>query len=333
MIIEGPERSGKRMRFVDLFCGIGGFRQALEELGHECVFSSDLDKDARLTYEENYGESPSGDLTQIVASSIPRHQVLCGGFPCQPFSISGNLGGFEDARGTMLHEILRIARHHQPQILLLENVKNYRVHEAGKTLETTLRLLDEAGYDSFHEVLNASRFGVPQKRERIYFVCLRKDLKVSEFAFPKPSDDIVCLEDSLLPVGDPRLDGLFIERKDVRMSLELPKSPENKPLRIGTLGKGGQGERIYSALGHAVTLSAFGGGVGAKTGIYLVPGGIRRLHPEECRRIMGFREGFRLHPSQNVSFRQFGNSVVVPVIRKIFESVEDCLEKRNLEAA
>jgi DNA (cytosine-5)-methyltransferase 1 len=134
------------LNFIDLFCGVGGFRQALSSLGHSCVFSSDLDKDARETYQTNYGEMPVGDITKIEAHAIPTHEVLCGGFPCQPFSISGKMNGFGDARGTLLYEILRIARVHKPKVLFLENVKNYQSHAGGRTMETTLSLLKEAGY-------------------------------------------------------------------------------------------------------------------------------------------------------------------------------------------
>ena len=323
----------KSLRFIDLFCGIGGFRQALEGCGHSCVFSSDWDKDARLTYRENYGESPFGDLTEAKVEEIPTHDVLCAGFPCQPFSISGNQVGFADARGTLLYEILRVARHHRPRALFLENVKNYLGHDSGRTLETTLGLLDKEGYRVYYNVLNASRFGVPQKRERIYFVCLRKDLELSEFQFPEPTDECIALEELLLPSDDPRLDDLIIERSDLRWNSELHPDRENRPLRIGTVGKGGQGERVYSPKGHAITLSAYGGGIGAKTGMYFVDGRVRRLHPVECRRLMGFPEDFVLHPRRNVCYRQFGNSVVVPVVRKIFQSIERTLDIPSLCAA
>ena len=323
----------EKLRFIDLFCGVGGFRSALERNGHQCVFSSDLDKDAQHTYERNFKEKPSGDITQISASNIPAHDVICGGFPCQPFSISGNQQGFKDGRGNLLHEILRITNYHQPKVLLLENVKNFQSHGGGKTLATTVRLLEEAKYEVNFEVLNASRYGIAQKRERIYFVCFRKDLKISDFSFPEPSDELVSLEELLLCSKDPRLKELVIKRPDLRMNEVLPKEVENRPLRIGTVGKGGQGERVYSTKGHAITLSAFGGGIGAKTGMYLVDGIVRRLHPEECRRLMGFPDDFYLHPSRNVSFKLFGNSVVVPVVSKIFQNIEQSLFKKNLEAA
>ena len=323
----------EKVNYIDLFCGVGGFRYALNSPNTRCVFSSDIDPDARLIYGQNWGEIPAGDISQVEVAEIPAHDVLCGGFPCQPFSISGNQGGFEDARGTLLHEILRIARHHQPRVLFLENVKNFLGHADGKTLATTLRLLNRVGYDAHYSLLNASYYGVAQKRERVYFVCFRKDLGITDFQFPKPSDEDVAVEDIVLPGNDPRLDDLIIERTDLRMKENLPADRENRTLRIGTVGKGGQGERVYSPKGHAITLSAFGGGIGAKTGMYLMDGKIRRLHPEECRRLMGFPDGFKLHDRPNVSYKQFGNSVAVPVVRKIFQSTLHALTAATRQAA
>ncbi|MDC1004676.1 DNA cytosine methyltransferase [Opitutales bacterium] len=323
----------EKVNYIDLFCGVGGFRRALKSPGSQCVFSSDIDPDARLIYARNWGEEPAGDIGQVGVAEIPPHDVLCGGFPCQPFSISGNQGGFEDARGTLLHEILRIARHHQPSVLFLENVKNFLSHGGGETLAKTIELLNRVGYQVHYSLLNASRYGVAQKRERVYFVCFRKELGIEDFQFPVPSDEDVAVEDILLPKGDRRLDDLIIQRSDLRLKEKMPTERENRTLRIGTVGKGGQGERVYSPKGHAITLSAFGGGIGAKTGMYLIDGQIRRLHPEECRRLMGFPDGFTLHDRPNVSYKQFGNSVAVPVVRKIFQSILQVLGIISLQAA
>ena len=321
------------IKYIDLFCGVGGFRYALNSSTSQCVFSSDIDPDAREIYTQNWGDRPVGDIVEVQVEDVPAHDVLCGGFPCQPFSISGNQGGFEDARGTLLHEILRIAQHHQPRVLFLENVKNFLSHGGGETLAKTIELLNRAGYQVHYSLLNASRYGVAQKRERVYFVCFRNDLGIVDFPFPEPSDEDVAVEDILLPSNDPRLLELIIERTDLRMKKILPTERENRTLRIGTVGKGGQGERVYSPKGHAITLSAFGGGIGAKTGMYLIDGQIRRLHPEECRRLMGFPDGFKLHDRPNVSYKQFGNSVAVPVVQKIFQSILPVLSGRTLQAA
>ena len=297
------------------------------------MFSSDWDPDAQFVYQQNYGELPQGDISQFSGADLPRYEVLCGGFPCQPFSISGSQKGFGDTRGTLLHEILRISYETRPQVLFLENVRNYMSHNGGQTMRVTRKLLNEAGYEVFFKVLNASNFGIPQKRERLYFVCFRKDLGVSDFQFPEPIRSDVAVEDVLFPAHDPLLEGLFIKREDLTLVKELPQCRESRPIRIGTVGKGGQGERVYSPKGHAITLSAFGGGIGAKTGMYLVEGRIRRLHPRECARLMGFPESFQLHERRNVCYKHFGNSVVIPVVQKIFEEIEKSLSEAHLIAA
>ena len=321
------------MKFIDLFCGIGGFRQALSSVGMTCVMSSDWDPHARTVYYDNYREIPVGDITQLSSVDIPGHDILCGGFPCQPFSISGNQYGFKDTRGTLLHEILRIARVAKPAVLFLENVKNYLTHDGGRTMRRTIKMIKDSGYSVFYEIINSSGFGIPQKRIRLFFVCFRKDLDVNQFSFPEPRNQDVALEDILLPKDDSRLNSLWIDRNDFRMKAKLPFERENRPLRIGTIGKGGQGERVYSTKGHAVTLSAFGGGIGAKTGMYLIGSKIRRLHPDECRKIMGFAEDFKIHPRQNIAFQQFGNSVAVPVVRSIGERIKTILIQSTPKAA
>lgn len=315
----------RKLRFIDLFCGIGGFRLALEKRGHQCVLSSDWDPDAQLVYHKNYGRKPIGDICQLSESDVPCHDLICGGFPCQPFSISGNQKGFSDSRGSLLHEIIRVARYSQPKVLLLENVRNYLSHDGGRTFKITHKLLEDAGYKVFFETLDSSDFGVPQKRQRLFFVCFRKNLGIEKFSFPSPLHKDVSLEDNLLPEDDPRLIELRIKRDDFRFKRNAPIERQRRPLRVGTVGKGGQGERIYSPKGHAITLSAFGGGVGAKTGMYLVGDHVRRLHPEECRRIMGFPEGFILHKNKNVCYKQFGNSVVVPVVSAVVIEIEKAL--------
>jgi len=216
-------------------------------------------------------------------------------------------------------------------LLILENVKNFAKHDEGKTLKVVENTLDEIGYDVFYQVLNASNFGVPQKRERIYILGFKKDLNVKKFTFPNSYSKAKSLIDFCL--DDSETKDFIINRSDVKIkeNLEITKdilgNYPQKPIRIGTINKGGQGERIYHQFGHAITLSAYGGGIGAKTGIYLINGKIRKLAPRECARIMGFPDSFILSNSNNIAYKQFGNSVVVNVIKSISENV---LEINNL---
>ena len=171
-----------KFRFVDLFAGIGGIRIPFEELGGECVFSSEWDKFSQQTYEANFGEIPDGDITEIDAKDIPKHDLLVGGFPCQAFSQAGLKKGFKDTRGTMFFEVARILDHHKPKALLLENVKGLRGHDKGNTFKTIISILNELGYQTLEStVLNARNFGLPQNRERIFIVGYKKHVN---FQFP-----------------------------------------------------------------------------------------------------------------------------------------------------
>lgn len=318
--------------FIDLFAGIGGFRIALESFGGKCVFTSEWDKHAQTTYEANFGEKPAGDITKIKSNKIPPHNVLCAGFPCQAFSVSGKQKGFGDTRGTLFFDIARIARYHKPEILFLENVKNFAKHDKGRTLEIVRETLNQIDYDVFHKVLNASLYGVPQSRERVYFICFRKDLGVKNFGFPPPANEPVRLKNILQPNSEAQKQ--IINRKDIHFYDHVPKlaksnlfgTPLLEPIQIGTINKGGQGERIYSVDGHAITLSAYGGGVASKTGAYFVDGVIRKLTPRECARLMGFPENFKIVVPNTQAYKQFGNGVAIPVLKTIWKEV---LERIN----
>lgn len=318
----------EEIRFIDLFAGIGGFRFALESVGAKCVFSSEIDKFAQKTYEANHGEIPSGDITKINSEDIPAHDILCGGFPCQPFSISGKQKGFEDSRGTMFFEIARIIKHHMPRVLFLENVANLAKHSDGETIGQMKDMLHELGYTVFYQTLNASDYGVPQSRKRLYIIGFRNDLEVKEFQFPLPTNEDVALEDILL--DDNETDRYVINREDIVLKDINVEHRLNKPIRIGTINKGGQGERIYSTKGHAITLSAEGGGPGAKTGAYLVNGRVRKLAPEECRRVQGFPSEFIIPVSDAQAWKQFGNSVAVPVLKNIVKTLVEVEELKEM---
>lgn len=319
--------------FIDLFAGIGGFHQALSRFGAKCVFASEWDKNAAQTYLENYGIKPFGDITQIAEQDIPSHEVLCAGFPCQAFSISGKQQGFNDTRGTLFFEIARIVAYHQPKVLFLENVKNFIKHDHGNTLNVVLKTLDELGYNVFYKVLNASHFGLPQNRERVYLVCFKKALGITYFQFPEASLQAVALQDFL--EEEPQ-NVKTVERDDIVFSkCYEPESDlfgnvilPNRPIQIGIVGKGGQGERIYHPAGHAITLSAYGGGVGSKTGLYQINGKIRKLSPRECARIQGFPDSFKIISSPSQAYQQFGNSVAINVLMAILHKIEQTLQHK-----
>lgn len=302
--------------FIDLFAGLGGFRLALESLGATCVYSNEWDKDAQFVYFKNFGEIPDDDITKVEASSIPDHDILCAGFPCQAFSISGKRMGFEDSRGTLFFDVARIVKEKRPKVVFMENVKNFETHDSGRTLLTVKNIMEELGYDFYHAVLNASDYGVPQKRERIYMVCFRNDIDYSYFQFPKAFNLKKHVEDYLIS-DDKEVNHLFISRNDIYLNQKEDNQYCDKPVRLGIVNKGGQGERIYSVKGIAITFSAYGGGVFAKTGGYLVNGKPRKLHPRECARLMGYPDTFHMSPNKNQAYKQFGNSVVVDVLQYI----------------
>lgn len=305
--------------FIDLFAGIGGFRKSLEYYGAKCVFSSEIDEHACKTYKANYGETPYGDITKISNEQIPAHDILCAGFPCQAFSISGKQLGFEDARGTLFFEIARIVNHHKPKILLLENVKNLVRHNNSMTFKHICNVLNDLGYTIYYKILNAGDFGVPQNRERVYIVCFRKDLDVNCFKFPEGTKKHTYLKDILLP--DDETNQYVIQRDDIVIWDKEITECQPKPIRIGTINKGGQGERVYSPYGHAITLSAYGGGAGAKTGAYLINGRVRKLAPRECCLVQGFPADFKIPVSDSQAYKQFGNSVAIPVLNAILDCI------------
>ena len=322
----------KSYKFIDLFAGIGGFHLALNSFGAECVFASEWDTYASETYYQNFGIQPFGDITTINELDIPRHDILCGGFPCQAFSVSGKQKGFDDIRGTLFFDIVRIAEQHKPKVLFLENVRNLVRHDNGNTLNVIVKTLEKLKYKVYFKTLNASNYGLPQNRERVYFVCFRDDIDSSAFKFPEAINESVSLKDFL--EINPQ-NAKIIKRDDIDIykvySPEKTASNEiqlvNKPIQVGKVNKGGQGERIYHPLGHAITLSAYGGGVGSKTGLYLIDGVIRKLSPRECARIQGFPEDFILNEKDTQSYKQFGNSVAINVLQHILFNIAAVLNQ------
>ena len=328
--------NSKDIKYIDLFAGIGGFHQAMNEFGAKCVLASEWDRHAAKTYYDNYGIMPKGDITKIDEKTIPKHDMLCGGFPCQAFSISGKQKGFEDTRGTLFFDIARIVQYHKPKVILLENVRNFEKHDDGRTLEKVISTLQRLDYNVFYKVLNARNYGLPQNRERIFIVCFRNGLPIEKFNFPKSYNKRTSLLDI---IEDNPTDAKIINRPDTVFTksftpqidlfgkIDLP----NKPIQIGYVNKGGQGERIYSPYGHAITLSAYGGGAGAKTGLYFINNIIRKLSLRECARAQGFPDSFKITSSLSESYKQFGNSVAVNVLKAIIKEIykTNCFKKNR----
>jgi DNA (cytosine-5)-methyltransferase 1 len=288
--------------FIDLFAGIGGIRIPFEELGGKCVFSSEWDEAAQKTYQANFGECPLGDITTIDPCLIPKHDILLAGFPCQAFSIIGKMAGFNEARGTLFYNIEMILQEKRPQAFLLENVKQLRTHDKGKTFKIIVEHLQNLGYHIYTEVLNALNFGLPQKRERTYIVGFLDNIN---FDFPKPVEKRMSLSDILEPdeqVDQSLFASEFIQQKRLEKLKVQPFYPsiwhENKSGNI-------------SVLPYSCALRS-----GASYN-YLLVNGIRRLSSRELLRLQGFPEGFKIVVSHAEIRKQTGNSVPVPVVRAI----------------
>ena len=313
--------AGSKFTFIDLFAGIGGTRLAFESVGGKCVFSSEWNKFAQQTYNTNFGEVPDGDITKISERDIPDHDVLVGGFPCQPFSIAGVSSknylnrphGFKDmTQGTLFFDIARIIKAKKPRAFLLENVKNLGSHDKGKTFKVILNVLrEELGYDVHYKVVDASNL-VPQHRERIFIVGFDTPM---DFEFPELVDKRPKLSDILETKVDKKYtltDGTW---NSLQRHMEKHRARGN-----------GFGYNIADKKGIAKTLSARYYKDGAEI---LIPQGAkrnpRRLTPRECARLMGFPEKFKILVSDNQAYRQFGNAVVVPVVKQVAKAMVKCM--------
>jgi DNA (cytosine-5)-methyltransferase 1 len=296
------------LKFIDLFAGIGGMRLGFERNGMKCVFSSEWDKHSQSTYAANFGEIPAGDITQIAAKDIPKFDVLLGGFPCQPFSSIGRRQGFEHpTQGTLFYDIVRILEHHKPSAFLLENVKGLTNHDNGNTWRVIQETLESLGYDLQTKVLDAANFGVPQHRERIYIVGFAKKLKsASKFEWPKEVNKTADI-------------GAFIESNvdDRSISKKLQAS------YIYKLDDGRPEVVTPETKGTVKTLVASYHKIQRLTGTFVADGptGLRLLTENECKAIMGFPKNFKVPVSRTQMYRQFGNSVAVPVIERLAKNM------------
>lgn len=324
-----PPNKNPKFKFIDLFAGIGGIRMAYQNLGGKCVFSSEWDKFAKKTYEANYGEVPFGDITQIDEKSIPDHDILLGGFPCQPFSIAGvskknSLGrshGFLDkTQGTLFFDIARIIEHKKPKAFMLENVKNLVSHDKGNTFKVIKETLESLGYNVHYKVLNGKSF-VPQNRERILIVGFRKEIFNCEenFSFPKLPEPKMVFREILLDEVDPKY----------TLSDKLWNYLQAYAQKHKAKGNG-FGFGLTDLNGISRTISARYYKDGAEI---LVPQGEklnpRRLTPRECARLQGFPDNYKIPVSDNQAYKQFGNSVTVPLMQAVGKQVVKSLLAYN----
>ena len=351
------ENKNPKFRFIDLFAGIGGIRLPFQQLGGECVFSSEWDKFAQRTYAANYGEVPSGDITQIVASDIPDHDILMGGFPCQSFSQAGLKKGFEDTRGTMFFEIQRILGEKRPKVFLLENVKQLRGHDKGRTLQTILNILtgesdlslddvpmsDDArkalgkklNYWVDYKVLRAADFGIPQNRERIFIIGFDRDYFGENIDFNKifkwPE-----------PTNQPTKVGDILESQEILDALEDKYTISDK-LWAGHLRRkaehgikgNGFGYSLFnreSSYTNTISARYYKDGSEVLIDQSHLGKNPRKLTPRECARLQGFPDDFIVDAvSQGQIYKQFGNSVCVKVIQAVAKQIVTVLDQLETE--
>lgn len=318
--------------FIDLFAGIGGFRMAMQNLGGECVFSSEWDKAAQETYFQNYGEVPYGDITQqVIKDRIPEHfNLLCAGFPCQPFSNAGLKRGIEDTRGTLFYEIADILQNHQPEVVLLENVRGLISNDKGNTLRTILQTITHLGYrcnisqeiidngtaselqkQASKMVLCAKDYGVPQNRPRIYIVLWRNDLNNEQFIYPEPLGIETHVSD-ILEDDVP---------EDFTISDRLWEGHQRRRINNAAQGKG-FGYCIFTPeSSYTSTISRRYYKDGSEILIEQDNRNPRKLTPREATNLQGFPRNFILHQSKVESYKQAGNSVAVPVVENIAAAI------------
>lgn len=320
-------------KFIDLFAGIGGFRIALQNLGGKCVFTSEWDKYAQTTYRANFGETPFGDITkESTKKYIPEEfDVLCGGFPCQPFSHAGLKKGFEDTRGTLFFDVVDIINRRKEigkpvKVVFLENVKGIKNHDKGNTLKTILATLDELGYDVTTEVLNSRNFGIPQNRERIFIIGWLKESN-KEFKFPFGIDgknEVIYKKEDLLKVKPTAVGDILLQNPDSKYTISdklfaghIRRRKEHKEK-----GNGFGFSSVNANTQYTSTISARYYKDGSEILIEQENENPRKLMPREAAKLQGYPDDFIIPVSDNQAYKQFGNSVSVPVIQTVFNEIK-----------
>lgn len=320
-----PSVQNPMFTFIDLFAGIGGFRLGMQSIGGKCVFSSEWEENARKTYFHNYGEFPYGDITQeSVKRKIPLNfDVLCGGFPCQAFSVAGYRKGFEDTRGTLFFDVVTIIKRHKPKVVFLENVKNLQHHDEGKTFQVIKDTLEELGYKVSYKVMNAMEYAnIPQNRERIFIVAFDPiavpNYRLFQFPDKEPLTETIhsCIEPD-------KKEEKFYYRQNQKYYPMLIDSIVSKDTVY-------QWRRQYvreNKNNVCPTLTANMGTGGHNVPLILTDFGIRKLTPKECLNFQGYPREFNFPDSIAISkmYMQAGNSVVVPLIKKICSQISEVL--------
>lgn len=311
------KNKNSKFTFIDLFAGIGGTRLGFESAGGECVFTSEWDVHAQKTYEANFGDKPHGDITKIKSADIPGFDVLLAGFPCQPFSSIGKRQGFlHETQGTLFYDVARIIKDKKPRAFMLENVPGLLTHDKGNTYRVIENTLKELGYTVDHKVLNSAEFGVPQQRKRIYIVGFRKDIVEADFSFEYPEG----------------------KKKNVFINQFLEKDAEgysiSKKLQDGYIYKKDDGRPMVVDHNSAVqvkTLVASYHKIQRLTGTFVKDGetGLRLFTHSECKAIMGFPKDYIIPVSRTQMYRQFGNSIVVPVVSAIAKKMAPLLIEKE----
>jgi len=322
-----------QFKFIDLFCGLGGFRIAFENIGCECVFSSDIDKHVREVYKLNFGELPHGDITKIDEKDIPTHDILCAGFPCQPFSIGGKRLGFEDTRGTLFFDVLRITKEKQPKVVFLENVAGLSNHDKGKTMETIISCLKEIDYIPFFKIINAKDVGYPQNRSRWYCVAFNKKIfsNIDEnYKFPFPQKKNLKY----------KIESLFETNVNIKYTIteickfniqqhvnEFIKSSRFNNENVLIANEVRKSRCGFRCDGISPCLTAKMGTGGNNIPVIVTEN--RKFTERECLRIMGYPDTYKIQSNYHQSYKQIGNSVVVPIIEDIAKEILSCLKEIN----
>jgi DNA (cytosine-5)-methyltransferase 1 len=310
---KGKKDKKSAPKMIDLFAGVGGIRMGFEREGCKSVFTSEWDKHAQVTYEANYGDKPNGDITKVDEKDIPPFDILLAGFPCQPFSQAGLKQGLADTRGTLFFDVARIINHHRPKVVFLENVKGFKNHDSGRTFNVIKTLLEGMGYSVYSKVLNARDFGVPQNRERIYIIGFLGGI---DYEFPTPPCTPVKLGDILEKNVDPKytLSDALWEGHQRRKREHLEK------------GNGFGYSLFNNNSTYTSTISARYYKDGSEILIEQKGKNPRKLTPREAARLQGFPDTFKLASSDTQMYKQFGNSVAVPVIQALAKSVVEKID-------